>query len=78
MDIGDRIIELREEKGLSTNRLANLCGLSQSFLRSVEMGEKGISVESLSLLCEALGVSLHQFLSIQRRRTMRCLRSFPA
>lgn len=31
MDIGDRIIELREEKGLSTNRLANLCGLSQSF-----------------------------------------------
>ena len=61
MDIGDRIIELREAKGLSTNRLANLCGLSQSFLRSVELGEKGISVESLGLLCDALGVSLHQF-----------------
>lgn len=63
MDIGKHITELREAKGWSTNRLANVCGLSQSFLRSVEMGEKGISVESLRLLCEALGVSLHQFFS---------------
>lgn len=61
MDIGCRIIELREAKGWSTNRLANLCGLSQSFLRAVELNEKGISVESLRLLCDALDVSLHQF-----------------
>ena len=58
MEIGKRIAALRETKGWTTNRLANQCGLSQSFLRSVELGEKGISVESLSLLCDALGVSL--------------------
>ena len=57
MEIGKRIAALRETKGWTTNRLANQCGLSQSFLRS----EKGISVESLSLLCDALGVSLKQF-----------------
>lgn len=61
MEIGKRIAALRETKGWTTNRLANQCGLSQSFLRSVELGEKGISVESLSLLCDALGVSLKQF-----------------
>ena len=38
--IGARIAHLREAKGLTTNRLANNCGLSQSFLRSVELGEK--------------------------------------
>lgn len=64
MEIGKRIIVLREAKGWSTNRLANQCGLSQSFLRSVELGEKGISVESLSLLCDALGVSLKTFFDV--------------
>ena len=61
MEIGKRIIELRERKKWTTNKLANQCGLSQSFLRSVELGEKGISVESLSLICDALGVSLKTF-----------------
>ena len=55
MEIGERIIALREAKGWTTNRLANQCGLSQSFLRSVELGEKGISVENLALICGALG-----------------------
>jgi len=64
MDIGHRIIELREAKGWSTNRLANLCGLSQSFLRSVELEEKGISVENLALLCETLGISLRDFFDV--------------
>jgi len=64
MEIGKRIIALRETKGWSTNRLANQCGLSQSFLRSVELGEKGISVESLSLLCDALGISLKTFFDV--------------
>ena len=61
MEIGKRIIVLRERKGWSTNRLANLCGLSQSFLRAVELGEKGISVESLALVCDAMGISLKTF-----------------
>lgn len=59
--IGARIAHLRETKGLTTNRLANNCGLSQSFLRSVELGEKGITVENLALVCEALGITLKDF-----------------
>ena len=61
MDVGLRIRRLRENKGWTTNRLANQCGLSQSFLRSVELGEKGISVENLALICDALQVSLGDF-----------------
>ncbi len=68
MEIGKRIIALREERGWTTNRLANQCGLSQSFLRSVELGEKGISVESLSLLCDALGVSMKVFFDLPTPR----------
>lgn len=61
MDVGQRIKTLREARGWTTNRLANQCGLSQSFLRSVELGEKGISVDSLSLLCDSLSISLGEF-----------------
>ena len=64
MDVGKRIIALREEKGWTTNRLANQCGLSQSFVRSVELGEKGISVESLELVCQSLGISLRGFFDV--------------
>ena len=37
------------------------CGISQSFLRSVERNEKGISVASLSIVCDELGLSLKAF-----------------
>lgn len=61
MNVGKRITELREQANISTNRLANLCGLSQSFIRSVELGEKGITVENLSLICDALHIQLRDF-----------------
>ena len=64
MEIGRRIAELRETAGWTTNRLANLCGLSQSFLRSVELGEKGISVENLQLICDTLHISLRDFFDV--------------
>ena len=64
MEIGKRIMELREAAGWTTNRLANLCGLSQSFLRSVELGEKGISVENLQLICDTLHISLRDFFDV--------------
>lgn len=64
MEVGKRITELRSAQGLTTNRLANLCGLSQSFVRAVELGEKGITVENLGLLCDALHISLRDFFDV--------------
>lgn len=64
MDVGARIRHLREKQGWTTNYLANSCGVSQSFLRSVELGEKGISVEYLSLICDTLGISLKDFFDV--------------
>lgn len=64
MDIGGRIRQLREAQGWTTNFLATRCGVSQSFLRSVELGEKGISVEYLALICDALNISLKEFFDV--------------
>jgi len=61
MDIGKRIIELREQQSISTNKLANKAGVSQSYLREIELGLKNPTIEVLSYICYALNISLKNF-----------------
>ena len=63
MNVGERIKELREKRGLTVNKLANLAGISQSYLRDVELGTKNPTVETLSYFFDALGISLKEFFS---------------
>lgn len=60
-DVGNRITHFRKQKNYTVNRLANLAGISQSYLRDVELGNKNITVETLSLVCNALDLSLYDF-----------------
>ena len=61
MDVGKRITWFREKKGITVNKLANEAGISQSYLREMELGKKKPTVEILSLVCDALGISLKDF-----------------
>lgn len=54
MEVGKRIIELREKKNFTTNYLANKAGISQSYLRAIELGKKNPTVEMLTYICDAL------------------------
>lgn len=61
MNVAERIRFFREQKGITVNKLANLAGISQSFLRDIELGRKNPTVETMSLLCDALELSLGDF-----------------
>ena len=61
MDVGKRIRFFRNEKQYSVNRLATMAGISQSYLRDVELGKKNPTVEVLSYVCDALDLSLRDF-----------------
>ena len=63
MEVGARIRQLRELKGYTVNKLANLSGVSQSYLRDIELGNKNPTVAFLELLCEQLEISLQEFFS---------------
>lgn len=65
MEIGKRIVFFRTSKGYSVNKLANLSGVSQSYLREIELGNKNPTVEFLSILCNTLGVTLKEFFDDQ-------------
>lgn len=59
--VGERIKFYRYKKGLSTNKLANMSGISQSYLRDIELGLKNPTVEIIYLICQALDISLKEF-----------------
>ncbi len=65
MNIGERIIELREAKHVTTTRFARLCGLAQSHLRDIEHGNKEPTVGTLKSICKAFGISLSEFFSTE-------------
>ena len=53
---GQRVIELRKEKGWSQEHLALESGLARSYLGGVERGQRNIAVLNIYRLAEALGV----------------------
>lgn len=70
MDIGRKITFFRTTKGYSVNKLATLSGISQSYLRDVELGNKNPTVEIVSILCDTLGISLKEFFDDQIESTL--------
>ena len=56
--VGKRIRELRLEKKLSQEELAELCDLSPSLIGHIERGEKGTSLSTAMTLCGIFNVTL--------------------
>ena len=50
MNIGEKITYYRKKKNYSVNKLANLAGISQSYLRDIELGNKNPTIEFLSYI----------------------------
>ena len=65
MNVGKRIIELRKTRGYTTNKLATRAGISQSYLRDIELGNKNPTVEMITLICDALDISLCAFFNTE-------------
>lgn len=67
MNVAQRLVFLREKKGITTNKLANLAGVSQSHLREIELGKRSPTIETLSYFCDALEIDLAEFFSDDTR-----------
>ncbi|MDR1453979.1 MAG: XRE family transcriptional regulator [Candidatus Margulisbacteria bacterium] len=57
MELGRKIRETREQKGLTLRKLAKDIGVSPSFISQVEQGKASPSVDSLTQIAKNLGVS---------------------
>ena len=68
-EIGNKIRILREGKDLSQNALANLAGISPTYVYQLEKGEKCPTVEYLEYICFALGTTLSRFFADDEQPT---------
>ena len=58
--IGERLRSYRNQKGWSQEELAEQAGLHATYIGQLERGEKNATIESVSKVACALGVSLSQ------------------
>lgn len=59
--VGSRIRELRKERNISQEELADLAGLDRTYITSVECGRRNISIVNIEKLAIALGVTIGEF-----------------
>ena len=63
MDIGSKLRQLRQQRGLTQEELADRCELSKGFISQVERNLASPSIATLTDLLECLGVTLSAFFS---------------
>jgi XRE family transcriptional regulator, regulator of sulfur utilization len=63
--LGERLRELRKQRGLSQERLGDGASLSGKFIGEVERGEKSISIDSLYKVSVALEVPLRHLTDVR-------------
>lgn len=59
--VGKRIKELRNKKGLSQEQLALVSELDRTYINSVENGRRNISILTLKKITDSLEVTLTDF-----------------
>ena len=66
--VGNKIKELRIQKGISQEKLANECGLDRTYITYVENARKNITIETLYKITQALNISLKDFFDIDESK----------
>ncbi len=61
MDIGKRLAELRNAKGLTKYRLTQITGVSGDHIKGIENGTRQPTIDTLQRLVEALGLTIAEF-----------------
>lgn len=60
--IKNRILQLCGERDISVNKLATMCGLSPSSLKSILYGRsKNPTVLTIKIICDGLDITLAEF-----------------
>ena len=59
--IGQKIKEIRNNKNLSQEKLANIADIDRTYLPDIEKGNRKISIQILNKITNALEIRLYDF-----------------
>lgn len=58
---GNRLIELRKDRKMTQERLAELSELNRPYISGIEQGKRNVSLEVIAKLAEALEIEIKEF-----------------
>lgn len=59
-----RILELCDERGITLNKLATICGITQSTLNNIINGRNNsVTIATIKKICDGLNISVIEFFS---------------
>lgn len=61
---GKAIRRIRQDKNISQEELADMCGLHRTYISDVELGKRNISLENIDRIADALEITLAQLFQI--------------
>jgi transcriptional regulator with XRE-family HTH domain len=65
---GLRLRQVRQDRGISQEKLAELAGLHRTYVSSIERGERNVSLVNIERLAQALGVSMGELMPDESTR----------
>ena len=74
MELGKNIAALRALTGLKSKELAEIAGIKQSYISSIEKGRKIPTIQVLLNIAQALGVTVSELLGESRQQLSPCQR----
>lgn len=60
-DFGNRLMQLRKERKISQETLAELSGLNRPYISGIEQGKRNVSLEVIESLAKALDIQIKDF-----------------
>lgn len=61
--LADNVRAYRKGQNLSQEALADICDLHRTYIGSVERGERNVTLSTLEVIAQALGVSVPELLT---------------
>jgi transcriptional regulator with XRE-family HTH domain len=64
---GQAIRILRQNKSISQEQLADLCGLHRTYISDVELGKRNVSLENIDKIASALDMNVSEiFIEVEK------------
>ena len=65
-EFGERIRQLRQEKGISQEALAGETGFHRTYIGMIERGERNISLTNMAVFAKVFKLNLSRLLSLEK------------
>lgn len=61
MAYGNKVRQIRKDKGVSQEKLAELAELDRTYISDIENGKRNVSIETIFKIADALKISVIEF-----------------